>query len=369
MASSSTAALPPPLSRTYNFIGKSAWDDSLKGELLDVLIFNSMLTVSDLTNVMNGVPTDQIPVVSQLHEACGSPPTLPPAAPPFPPICPLAVQSTIPLPSGGATACLGAFVHTGIQQFGRPVYEHANGFFLYFWDDGSWGGWLCSSDHAQGNSFMYSSDRCTLLEAPECAASWQAWDGTQWTHAPGYMVACAQSPPPDSPSPPLDPPIPPRNPPLDPPPPPPPGYVSNTQQLDAALANVEIYTALLEPGTYSKSTTDCDSSVWCINRNLTVQGMLPGSVVLDAGNMGDRRVLHISGNVHVKLINLNISGGSLVGTKQNRPAGTHTDAHACCATECCLCGLCWQEVSCLAHTASNLAHAQPPCCYAHTAIQ
>eukprot|EP00966_Prymnesium_polylepis_P084108 1946831-Prymnesium_polylepis.1 len=108
---------------------------------------------------------------------CASP--VPPLAPPLPPVCSLSVSSSAALPSGGATSCVGTFINSGMMQFDRPVYQHQrNGYWLYHWDAGSWAGWLCSSDHQQGSSFIFSDSRCTLPERRSPHAQRRGGHGT-----------------------------------------------------------------------------------------------------------------------------------------------------------------------------------------------
>ena len=63
-------------------------------------------------------------------------------------------------------------------------------------------------------------------------------------------------------------------------------------------------------GTYEFDDEMCDdqgSSALCINRNVTIEAEVTGSVVLDA--KGARRVMYVSPAGRAELIGLNITGG------------------------------------------------------------
>ena len=92
-ASAQDVTVRPLQTRKYNFIGKSPWDDFFKGELRDVLIFNSALTLAQLADVIDDIalPPGDAPVVSELRTWC--PPPEPPAQPMLPPPPPM-----VPLP-------------------------------------------------------------------------------------------------------------------------------------------------------------------------------------------------------------------------------------------------------------------------------
>jgi len=121
--------------------------------------------------------------------------------------------------------------------------------------------------------------------------------------------------PPLPPQPPMlpSPPSPPPWPPLLPPPlPPAPGVVQDESQLYDALADGMISIIWLAPGIYFLLTIMCDNSALCIDRDVTIQAIIPGSVVLDAdavSSQENRRVIKISGIANVSLIGLNITGG------------------------------------------------------------
>ena len=91
------------MQRTYNFIGKSMYDNiELHGELSDVFVFNSALTQTEITDLMNGVglPQGEEPAVAELRSWCPSPPSPPPPpSPPSPPAPPSLPPSPPPPPS------------------------------------------------------------------------------------------------------------------------------------------------------------------------------------------------------------------------------------------------------------------------------
>ena len=131
------------------------------------------------------------------------------------------------------------------------------------------------------------------------------------------LLPPSPQPPPGPPIKPPQPPSPPAEPPWLPPPPSPPGYVSNQGQLQDALMDSTLSIIWLAPGIYFLLTIMCDNSALCIDRDLTIQAIIPGSVVLDADAVSSRarrRVIKISGTATVNLIGLNITGGYAVRT-------------------------------------------------------
>ena len=55
-------------------------------------------------------------------------------------------------------------------------------------------------------------------------------------------------------------------------------------------------------------------SALCINRNVTIEAEVAGSVVLDAKGIG--RVITVLSGAEAKLVGLNITGGAVVGRRQ-----------------------------------------------------
>jgi hypothetical protein len=85
--------------------------------------------------------------------------------------------------------------------------------------------------------------------------------------------------------------------------------VSTVAELTAAVGNSAVDKILVAAGTYSFTTNMCTDSAICIDRAVTIEAQVPGSVVLDAN--GGRRVFEItSGGT---LIGLNITGGDAQG--------------------------------------------------------
>ena len=83
--------------------------------------------------------------------------------------------------------------------------------------------------------------------------------------------------------------------------------VSSVGELNAAVGNSAISKILLAAGTYELSSDMCADSAICIDRALTIEAEVPGSVVLDA--KGGRRVFKIESGGTAELIGLNITGG------------------------------------------------------------
>jgi hypothetical protein len=65
---------------------------------------------------------------------------------------------------------------------------------------------------------------------------------------------------------------------------------------------------LVAAGTYDFTSTMCSWSAICIDRALTIEAQVPGSVVLDA-KYGRRRVFEIEDGGTAELIGLDITGG------------------------------------------------------------
>ena len=84
--------------------------------------------------------------------------------------------------------------------------------------------------------------------------------------------------------------------------------VSSVAELTAAVGNSAVDKILVAAGTYDLTSDMCSSSAICIDRALTIEAQVPGSVVLDA--KGGRRVFYIQSGGTAELIGLDITGGS-----------------------------------------------------------
>ena len=84
--------------------------------------------------------------------------------------------------------------------------------------------------------------------------------------------------------------------------------VSSIAELTAAVGNSAVDKILVAAGTYDFTSDMCSGSAVCIDRALTIEAQVPGSVVLDA--KGGRRVFMIQSGGTAELIGLNITGGS-----------------------------------------------------------
>ena len=93
--------------------------------------------------------------------------------------------------------------------------------------------------------------------------------------------------------------------------------VSSTTALVALITainndNSAVSKIILQAGTYEfSSSMSCSSSALCINRAVTIEAAVPGSVVLDAKgtSSNNRRVFFIQSSGVATLIGLNITGG------------------------------------------------------------
>jgi len=84
--------------------------------------------------------------------------------------------------------------------------------------------------------------------------------------------------------------------------------VSTVAELTAAVGNSAIDKILVAAGTYTFTADMCSGSAICIDRAVTIEAQVSGSVVLD-GN-GGRRVFEIKPGGTAGLVGLNITGGS-----------------------------------------------------------
>ena len=88
--------------------------------------------------------------------------------------------------------------------------------------------------------------------------------------------------------------------------------VSTVAELTTAVGDSAVDKILVAAGKPFKGTYDftsdmCSGSAICIDRSLTIEAQVPGSVVLDA--KGGRRVFEIQSSGTAELIGLNITGG------------------------------------------------------------
>ena len=83
--------------------------------------------------------------------------------------------------------------------------------------------------------------------------------------------------------------------------------VSTVAELTAAVGNSAVDKILVAAGTYTFTADMCSGSAICIDRAVTIEAQVSGSVVLD-GN-GGRRVFWIKPGGTAGLVGLNITGG------------------------------------------------------------
>ena len=90
--------------------------------------------------------------------------------------------------------------------------------------------------------------------------------------------------------------------------------VSSVAELTAAVGNSAVDKILVAAGTYEFTSDMCTGSAVCIDRALTIEAQVPGSVVLAKGGrisgpLRYFRVFEIQSGGTAKLIGLNITGG------------------------------------------------------------
>ena len=93
--------------------------------------------------------------------------------------------------------------------------------------------------------------------------------------------------------------------------------VSSVAELTAAVGNSAVDKILVAAGTYEFTSDMCTNSAICIDRAVTIEAQVPGSVVLDA--KGGRRVFLIQSGGTAELIGLDIKGGSALSWVQSLP--------------------------------------------------
>ena len=91
---------------------------------------------------------------------------------------------------------------------------------------------------------------------------------------------------------------------------------STVGEFTAAVGNSAVDKILLAAGTYELTSDMCSGSAVCIDRALTIEAQVPGSVVLDA--KGGRQVFVIQSSGTAELIGLNITGGYASGVQSAR---------------------------------------------------
>ena len=92
--------------------------------------------------------------------------------------------------------------------------------------------------------------------------------------------------------------------------------VSSAAEPTAAVGDSAVDKILVAAGTYNFTSDMCSGSAVCIDRALTIEAQVPGSVVLDA--KGGRRVFNIQSGGTAELIGLNITGGYASGVQSAR---------------------------------------------------
>ena len=99
---------------------------------------------------------------------------------------------------------------------------------------------------------------------------------------------------------------------------------STVGEFTAAVGNSAVDKILLAAGTYELTTNVCSSySAVCIDRALTIEAEVPGSVVLDAQGSAstERRVFNVQSGGVAELIGLNITGGYTSVCSPSAPSG------------------------------------------------
>ena len=93
-------------------------------------------------------------------------------------------------------------------------------------------------------------------------------------------------------------------------------YAISSSELITAINDGAIERIVLRAGIYEFADSMCSDtnvgdSALCINRTVTIEAEVAGSVVLDA--KGTKRVITVLSGAVAKLVGLNITGGAVVG--------------------------------------------------------
>ena len=286
--------------------------------------------------------------LAQVAVNCGAAPPLLPAPPPAPPAPPMHPPVDVEVKYGTcvfdvATNCMcssnfaaeGACAATSttdgqynnsescLVEFAQPVLLQ-----VYFFDTEMGYDSLTVDPGLQNGTWgtAYSG-----TEGPDgVAATNLSWTSDSSVVRGGFKVCFTRTPPPSPPSPPLppSPPSPPALPPSPPSPPPSPPspplqpysrYALSSRDLITALGDSTVSRIVLVAGTYEladrmcsevQSIPDQGGSALCIDRNVTIEAEVAGSVVLNA--MGSRRAIYVSFDGRAELVGLNITGGAAV---------------------------------------------------------
>ena len=94
-------------------------------------------------------------------------------------------------------------------------------------------------------------------------------------------------------------------------------YAISSSELITAINDGAIERIVLRAGIYEFADSMCSDtnvgdSALCINRTVTIEAEVAGSVVLDA--KGTKRVIAVLSGAVAKLVGLNITGGAVVST-------------------------------------------------------
>ena len=87
-------------------------------------------------------------------------------------------------------------------------------------------------------------------------------------------------------------------------------YAYSSSDLKAALGDSAVSSIVLKAGTYEFDNDMCSNeggSALCIDRDVTIEAEVAGTVVLNA--KGARRVIYVSNTGRAELVGLDITGG------------------------------------------------------------
>ena len=98
----------------------------------------------------------------------------------------------------------------------------------------------------------------------------------------------------------------------------PPSIATGVSSRTGAVSKI-----VLAAGTYELDSDMCDTSAICIDRAVTIEAEVPGSVVLDAKGSAstNRRVFNVQSSGAAELIGLNITGGYVDVCSHSAPSG------------------------------------------------
>ena len=93
----------------------------------------------------------------------------------------------------GQSARMGTFTRvSGVTRFGRPVYQHANKEYLFYWEEHK--SWKIGEDYTKSHAGVASEDGGNELDAPMVPmGKWYESKGGTWQANSDITVICTST--------------------------------------------------------------------------------------------------------------------------------------------------------------------------------